>query len=77
MAQAIKAGVRVVPLCLIGTLEVLPMGSLNVRPGRVLMRVGDPIPTTHLTLHDRTQLSDELHQRVSELLDEPSYTQTK
>jgi 1-acyl-sn-glycerol-3-phosphate acyltransferase len=74
---AIKAGVPVVPLCLIGTLEVLPMGSLNVRPGRVLMRVGDPIPTTHLTLHDRTQLSDELHQRVSELLDEPSYTQTK
>ena len=37
---AIKAGVPVVPLSLTGTLEVLPMGSLNVRPGRVELRVG-------------------------------------
>lgn len=74
---AIKAGVPVIPLCLKGTLEVLPMGSLNVRPGRVLLRVGDPVPTSHLTLHERAQLNDVLFQRVSELLGEPSYTQTK
>ncbi len=74
---AIKAGVPVVPLSLTGTLEVLPMGSLNVRPGRVVLRVGDPIPTAHLTLHDRAKLNEELQQRVSELLGEPSYTQTK
>lgn len=74
---AIKAGVPVIPLCLKGTLEVLPLGSLNVRPGRVLLRVGDPVATSHLTLHDRAQLSGELYQRVSELLGEPSYTQTK
>jgi 1-acyl-sn-glycerol-3-phosphate acyltransferase len=74
---AIKAGVPVVPLALKGTLQVLPMGSLNVRPGHVVLRVGDPVPTAHLTLHDRTQLSDDLYQRVSELLGEPSYTQTK
>jgi 1-acyl-sn-glycerol-3-phosphate acyltransferase len=74
---AIKAGVPVVPLSLTGTLEVLPMGSLNVRPGRVELRVGDPVPTAHLTLHDRAELNEELHRRVSELLGEPSYTQTK
>ena len=74
---AIKAGVPVIPLCLKGTLEVLPMGSLNVRPGRVLLRVGDPVSTIGLTLRDREQLSDELFQRVAELLGEPSYTQTK
>lgn len=74
---AIKAGVPVIPLCVKGTLEVLPMGSLNVRPGRVLLRVGDPVPTSHLTLHQRAQLNDVLFQRVSELLGEPSYTQTK
>jgi len=74
---AIKAGVPVVPLALKGTLQVLPMGSLNVRPGHVLMRVGDPVPTSHLTLRDREQLNDTLFQRVSELLGEPSYTQTK
>jgi 1-acyl-sn-glycerol-3-phosphate acyltransferase len=74
---AIKAGVPVVPLYLKGTLEVLPMGSLTVRPGHVVMRVGDPVPTAHLTLHDRGQLNEELFQRVSELSGEPSYTQTK
>jgi 1-acyl-sn-glycerol-3-phosphate acyltransferase len=74
---AIKAGVPVVPLSLTGTLEVLPMGSLNVRPGRVELRVGDPVPTAHLTLHDRAELNEQLHRRVSELLGEPSYTQTK
>ncbi len=68
---AIKAGVPVIPLCLKGTLEVLPLGSLNVRPGRVLLRVGDPVATSHLTLHDRAQLSGELYQRVSELLGQP------
>jgi 1-acyl-sn-glycerol-3-phosphate acyltransferase len=74
---AIKAGVPVVPLSLTGTLEVLPMGSLTVRPGRVELRVGDPVPTAHLTLHDRAELNELLHRRVSELLGEPSYTQTK
>lgn len=65
---AIKAGVPVVPIALIGTLEVLPMGSLNIRPGRVTMRIGDPVPTTGLTLKDRGQLTEELHERVGTLL---------
>jgi 1-acyl-sn-glycerol-3-phosphate acyltransferase len=67
---AINAGVPVVPLALKGTLEVLPMHSLNVRPGHVVMRVGDPIPTADLTLKDRAKLTQEMHERVAELLDE-------
>jgi 1-acyl-sn-glycerol-3-phosphate acyltransferase len=66
---AIKAGVPVVPIALRGTLEVLPMGSLNVRPGHVTLRVGDPIPTENLTLLDRGKLTRELHDRVAELLE--------
>lgn len=66
---AIKAGVPLVPIALAGTLEVLPMGSLNVRPGHVRLRVGDPIPTTALTLHDRGALTQQAYERVAELLD--------
>ena len=74
---AIKAGVPIVPVALTGTLAVLPMGSLNVRPGHVTMQVGDPIPTAHLTLQNRGALTQELHDRVAELLGEAAYTQTK
>ena len=52
---ALNAGVPVVPVALTGTLQVLPMHSLNVRPGHVVMKIGDPIPTAHLTVKDRAQ----------------------
>jgi len=65
---AIKAGVPIVPVALLGTLEVLPMHSLNVRPGHVTLRVGDPIPTADLKLQDRAMLTQQLHDRVAELL---------
>jgi 1-acyl-sn-glycerol-3-phosphate acyltransferase len=67
---AINAGVPVVPVGLEGTLQVLPMHSLNVRPGHVIMRIGDPIPTAHLTLKDRAKLTQEMHNRVADLLGE-------
>ncbi|HYP13705.1 MAG TPA: lysophospholipid acyltransferase family protein [Bryobacteraceae bacterium] len=66
---AIKAGVPVVPVALDGTLAVLPMGSMNVRPGHVTLRVGDPIPTANLTLQERAALTKQLHDRVADLLD--------
>jgi 1-acyl-sn-glycerol-3-phosphate acyltransferase len=67
---ALNAGVPVVPVALTGTLQVLPMHSLNVRPGHVVMKIGEPIPTAHLTVKDRAQLTREMHDRVAELLDE-------
>ncbi|MGH9627154.1 MAG: lysophospholipid acyltransferase family protein [Bryobacteraceae bacterium] len=74
---AIKAGVPVVPLCVIGTHEVLPKGSFNIRPGKVTMRVGDPIPTAHLKAQDRAWLTQQLHDEVEALLGVTAYTQTK
>src|SRR5882757_5128228 len=69
---AIKAGVPLVPLGLRGTFAILPRGSINVRSGRATLFVGDPIPTKGLTLRDRGALTEQLHQRVAELLGEPS-----
>ena len=70
---AIKAGAPAVPLALLGTLDVLPMGSLHMRPGHVTLRVGDPIPTAHMTLKERSQLTQTLHDRVAELLGDKAY----
>ena len=69
---AIKAGVPVVPLGISGTREVLPMGSNYVRPGRVVLRVGDPIPTSELKSQDRSRLTEILRQQVAELAGEPT-----
>jgi 1-acyl-sn-glycerol-3-phosphate acyltransferase len=66
---AIKAGAQVVPLAVIGTGAIVPRGSLVVKPGPVTLRVGDPVPVTGLTLHDRTQLTDHLHVAVAALLE--------
>jgi 1-acyl-sn-glycerol-3-phosphate acyltransferase len=64
---AIKAGVPAVPLGLNGTREVLPMDSLLVKPGEVVLRIGEPIPTAGLAVHDRHKLTAELRDRIIEL----------
>ncbi len=64
---AIKAGVPLLPVGLIGTREVLPMDSLLPRGGTVTLRVGDPIPTAGLKVHDHEVLTRRLQERVAEL----------
>jgi 1-acyl-sn-glycerol-3-phosphate acyltransferase len=64
---AIKAGAPAVPVGLDGTRQILPMGSIHVRPGEVVLRVGDPIPVDGLKVRDRHALTDDLQRRVAEL----------
>jgi 1-acyl-sn-glycerol-3-phosphate acyltransferase len=65
---AIKAGVPVVPVALIGLRELLPMGSIHLKSGKVLVRVGAPIPTKALEASDRLELTQRLHREISALL---------
>ena len=67
---AITAGVPVIPIGLTGTKEILKMHGRYIRPGRVKMRIGDPIPTIDLTLADRTFLTQQMYDRVCELIGE-------
>jgi 1-acyl-sn-glycerol-3-phosphate acyltransferase len=62
---AIRAGVPLVPLAIIGTHAVLPMHSGVVRPGRVKLCVLPPISTKGLTLKDRTQMTEHLHELIA------------
>ena len=64
---AIKAGVPAVPVGIVGTRRVLAKGSSHVRGGRVVLRIGDPIPTSGMKLHDRAQLNELLARKVAEL----------
>jgi 1-acyl-sn-glycerol-3-phosphate acyltransferase len=64
---AIKASVPAVPVGLDGTRQVLPMGSIVVMPGDVVLRIGNPIPVDGMNAHKRHELTDELRRRVAEL----------
>lgn len=66
---AIKAGVPVVPIVLVGTRKILPFGGAVFRPGHVRLRIGDPIPTAGLTLRDRGELTRQMRDRITALLD--------
>jgi 1-acyl-sn-glycerol-3-phosphate acyltransferase len=70
---AIKAGVPLVPVAMIGVREVLPLGSSFVAGGPVRLRLGDPIPTMNLTLRDRAALTRRLYEAVMELYGEPAH----
>jgi 1-acyl-sn-glycerol-3-phosphate acyltransferase len=65
---ALKAGVPLVPIALKGTREVLPYGSGMVRPGEVTVRIGPPISTAGLKLHDRDRITQELREQIVSLL---------
>jgi 1-acyl-sn-glycerol-3-phosphate acyltransferase len=65
---AIKAGAPVVPVAIVGARELLPMGSIHLRSGKVTVRVGDPIPTDGLTIKDRDELTLRLRREVADLL---------
>jgi 1-acyl-sn-glycerol-3-phosphate acyltransferase len=67
---AIKAGVPVVPVAIVGMRELLPMGAAHIRGGKVVLRVGDPIPTIGMKTSDRMELTGRLYREVSRLLGE-------
>ncbi len=67
---ALKAGVPVLPIGLIGMREVLPIGCLDVRPAKVRLRIGEVVETSGMTNQDRQQLTELLRQRVADLAGE-------
>jgi 1-acyl-sn-glycerol-3-phosphate acyltransferase len=62
---AIKAGVPVVPLVLIGTQIVLPYGAGIVEAGKVKLRILKPMPTGNLTLKDRGTLTQAVRELIA------------
>jgi 1-acyl-sn-glycerol-3-phosphate acyltransferase len=65
---AIRAGVPLAPVTLIGTQAVLPFGSGVPRPGRVRMIVGQPIPTADLTMKCREQITARVREEIAATL---------
>ncbi len=63
---AIRAGVPLVPVAISGTRELLPWGSGVVLSGDVRLRILEPIETKHLSLKDRTALTERVRVVIAE-----------
>ncbi len=56
--MAIEAEVPVVPIVVKGARELMPPGSLQIKPGVLTLEVLDPLPTEGLSTGDRQGLMD-------------------
>jgi len=68
--MAIKAQVPIVPVAIAGGRNAMRKGSAFVRPVRVSVRVGRPIPTAGVTLDDRDELVEKVRTEVQALLEQ-------
>jgi 1-acyl-sn-glycerol-3-phosphate acyltransferase len=70
--MAIQAQVPIVPVAVQGGRSAMRKGSAVVRPVRVSVRIGAPIPTAGLTMDDRDDLIERVRSAVERLVAEGS-----
>ena len=68
--MAIQAQVPIVPVAVSGGRASMRKGSAIVRPVRVTVRVGRPIPTAGLTVGDRDELIERVRGEIQALLEQ-------
>jgi 1-acyl-sn-glycerol-3-phosphate acyltransferase len=65
--MAIRAGVPVIPMALVGTFELLPIHTRHFSPRPLELRIGAPIPTTGLTAKQTEWLTAQVREAVHRL----------
>lgn len=70
--MALLAQAPIVPVAVSGGREAMRKGSALVRPVRVSVRIGQPVPTAGLGVADRDALVARVRDEVQRLLDQPS-----
>jgi len=68
--MAIQAQAPIIPVAIMGGRNAMRKGSAFVRPVRVSVRIGQPVPTTGLTVDDRDELVARVRGEVQRLLDQ-------
>ncbi len=72
---AIQAGVPVIPMAIHGGRTVSRRGDWRVKPGRMKVILGAPVPTDGLTIKDAAQLSSQCRDLVIRLLQDENRRQ--
>lgn len=66
----LKSGMPLLPLGLAGTFRIQRRGGFTITPSRVVLAVGEPIPTVGESRRDRSELTEELRRRIAALREE-------
>lgn len=61
---AIKSGVPIVPVSIIGSARIMPKRSLKVTPGRIKMVIGKPVDVTGFNVEKRHQLIETVRNEI-------------
>ena len=64
---AIKGNVPLLPVCIVGVRDVLPMHSHHMRPGKVTLRIGNPIDVGGMKTSQRVALTERLRDDIRAL----------
>lgn len=69
---AIHTGVEIVPTAVIGGRKVLPKGGWRVRPGTLIVRFGEPIPSAEYSERTRDELITRVRSAIETMLSTPT-----
>src|SRR2546423_4343485 len=65
---ALRSGLPILPVAIIGTYDVFSANAKRVTPGPVTVRVGTPIPTEGLTVREKDRLLRESREQILMML---------
>jgi len=65
--MAIKAGVPVVPMAIVGAYEVLKQNTYVIHPGKMQLVIGKPIPTDGYSTREMDQLAEKVKGAIEEM----------
>lgn len=73
---ALKSGVPIVPISIIGAAEIMPKRSLRVNAGKITMVIGKPIDVRGYTIETRDVLIERVHEVIVRNFDEQTAIRT-
>ena len=65
---ALRSGLPILPVAIVGTYDVFSANAKRVTPGPVTVRVGTPIPTDGLTVREKDRLLRESREQILSML---------
>lgn len=69
---ALRTGVDIVPVAILGSRAILPKGKWRIRSGPIIVRFGEPIASAEWSVAQRDELVAEVRARIEAMLAEPA-----